>query len=107
MLSIRLARRGKKKQPHYRITVSEKSKDAFGDHLEIVGHYDPKSKICDVKKDRILYWISQGAKLSPTLNNLLLDQNVITGKKVRASKSRKKKEQKEKAPPPPKATTAT
>ena len=90
MLKIRLARFGKKKQPTYRLIVSESSRDTFGTYLENLGHYNPRSKVCDVKKDRILYWISQGAQLSATVHNLLIAQNVIEGKKVRAYIPKKK-----------------
>jgi len=64
MLKIRLARLGKKKKPTYRFIVSESARDPYGKALEILGHYNPFSKVTEVKKDRILYWISQGAKLS-------------------------------------------
>ena len=90
MLKIRLARIGKRKKPTYRFIVSESARDVFGKALEILGHYDPFSKVCEVKKDRILYWISQGAQVSPTAHNLLVDQNVITAPKVKASKAGKK-----------------
>lgn len=92
MLKIRLARIGKKKRPTYRFIVSEAGRDPYGKALEIVGHYNPFSKICEVKKDRILYWISKGAKASPTAHNILIDQNVITGEKVKASRAGKKAE---------------
>lgn len=92
MLKIRLARIGKKKKPTYRFIVSEAGRDPFGKALEFLGHYNPASKVCEVKKDRILHWISKGAKASPTVHNLLIDQNVITGEKVKASKAGKKSE---------------
>lgn len=91
MLKIRLQRVGKKKKPAYRFVVSESSKDLYGKHLEILGHYDPFTKVCEVKKDRIQYWISVGAQPSPTVHNLLVDQNVIDKPKVVASKGKKKK----------------
>ncbi|HCX45411.1 TPA: 30S ribosomal protein S16, partial [Patescibacteria group bacterium] len=91
MLKIRLARVGKKKKPTYRFIVSESARDPFGKALEILGHYNPFSKVIDVKKDRILHWISKGAQVSPTVHNLLVDQNVLEGDKIRASKSKKKK----------------
>ena len=90
MLKIRLQRVGKKKKPAYRFVVSESSKDMYGKHLEILGHYDPFTKICEVKKDRIQDWISVGAQPSPTVHNLLVDQNVIDKPKVVASKGKKK-----------------
>ena len=93
MLKIRLARVGKKKKPLYRIIISDSKRDTFGSHLEILGHYNPFSKVCEVKKDRVLYWVEKGAKISPTLNNLLIDQNVISGKKVKAYRTKKKEGQ--------------
>jgi small subunit ribosomal protein S16 len=93
MLKIRLARVGKKKQPTYRFVVSDRSKDTYGKALEILGHYNPFTKVCEVKKDRILYWIEKGAKPSPTVHNLFIDQNVISGQKVKASKAGKKSQE--------------
>ncbi len=90
MLKIRLARIGKKKQPTYRIIVSDSRKDTYGVSLELLGRYNPFTKVCDVQKDRINYWISKGAKVSPTTHNLLVDQNVIAGPKVKAYKPKKK-----------------
>lgn len=92
MLKIRLARIGKRKKPTYRFIVSESSRDLYGKALEILGHYNPFTKVCEVKKDRVLYWLSCGAKVSPTAHNLLIDQNVISGPKVKASKAGKDSE---------------
>lgn len=93
MLAIRFARIGKTKQPTYRLTVTEKSRDTFGRQLEILGWYNPRSKVAQFNAERITYWLSKGAQPSPTVHNLLVDQNLIKAKKVRASKSRKKGEQ--------------
>src|SRR3989338_6607652 len=90
MLKIRLARVGKRKQPTYRFIVSESGRDTYGKALEIVGHYNPFSKVIEVYTDRILYWISNAAKPSQTVHNILIDQNVIQDEKVRASKAGKK-----------------
>lgn len=90
MVKIRLARFGKKKQPTYRIVVSDGHKDVMGEYIEILGHYNPRSKVCEVQKDRVLAWVSKGAVVSPTLHNLLVSQNVLTGKKVRAFSAKKK-----------------
>lgn len=93
MLAIRFARVGKTKQPTFRLTVTEKSRDTFGRQLEILGWYNPRSKAVQLDAERIRYWISKGAQPSPTVHNLLVDQNLIKADKVRASKSRKKGEQ--------------
>ena len=108
MLKIRLARIGKRKKPTYRIIITESARDNYGKFLEILGHYNPFSKVCEVKKDRVLYWISQGAKVTPTLHNLLIDQNVLTGSKVKAYRPKKieKTEEQSKPQAQPKAEAA-
>lgn len=94
MLTIRLSRIGKKKQPMYRLIISEKARDPYGRALEILGSYNPFSKELQAKNDRINYWISKGAGISDTVNNLLIDKGIIKGDKVRSSKSKKKEEKK-------------
>jgi small subunit ribosomal protein S16 len=84
MLAIRMARVGRKKQAMFRIVVSEKKRDMYGDHLEIVGNYNPQSKVAVLKADRIKYWLSMGAVASASLQNLLIKQGVITGKKAKS-----------------------
>ncbi len=92
MLTIRLSRVGKKKQPTYRLIISEKSKDTFGDFLEILGHYNPltEPRTINLKEGRIKYWLEKGAQTSPTVHNLLVDAKIIKGPKVKASKNKKK-----------------
>jgi len=87
MLSIRLSRVGKKKQPLYRLIVTEKTRDPWGKFLENLGSYNPKTKVSQIKNDRILYWLKQGAQATSTVHNLLVSQGIIKDKKVRASKS--------------------
>lgn len=82
MLTIRLSRTGKRKQPYYRLIVSEKSKDPWGRYLELLGNYNPRSKQANFKKERIEYWLSQGAQTSPTVKNLLINLEIISGKKT-------------------------
>lgn len=81
MLIIRFSRQGKKKEPIYRIIISEKTKDTQGKYLEVLGHYNPCSKAIKLEKERIKYWLSKGAQLSSAINNLLINNKVIEGKK--------------------------
>lgn len=73
MLMIRLSRRGAKKQPHYRIVVIEKDRARDGRSVEVVGTYNPRTNPAsvDLKRERIEYWRSKGAQLSPTVARLL------------------------------------
>ncbi len=92
MLAIRLARVGRKKQPIYRIVVSEKSKDMYGNHLEILGTYNPRSKATELKNERIEHWLKNGAKPSNTVQNLLINQGLIkSDKKSKAVRITKKR----------------
>lgn len=93
MLVIRLSRTGKTAQPSYRLIVSEKSKDPWGKYLEILGYYYPKkeAKIVDLKEERLKYWLSKGAKLSETVNNLLVNQGVVNTPKARLVKISKRR----------------
>src|SRR6056297_3180680 len=91
MLTIRLSRVGKKNRPTYRIVISEKAKDPYGRALEILGSYDPHSKDLKVDGDRVRYWIEKGSQMSPTNNNLFIENKVIEGEKKKATKIATKK----------------
>lgn len=73
MLMIRLARRGARKQPYYRVVVIEKERARGGRALEVVGHYNPRTTpaTVDLKRDRIDYWVSKGAQVSETVSRLI------------------------------------
>lgn len=92
---IRLSRVGKKKQPSYRLIVSEKTKDPWGDALEFLGFYNPRTEPATVnlKKERIQHWLSKGAQTSATVHNLLVNEKILTGPKVKASKIKKSKKE--------------
>ncbi len=99
MLTIRLSRTGKTKQASYRFVISEKTKDPWGNSLEILGNFNPRTNPATVnlKKERIAYWISKGAQTSDTVHNLLVDHGVIKGEKVKTVR-RKKVVEEEKKP---------
>lgn len=92
MLRIGLARIGRTKKPLYRLVVSEKTKDMYGDNLELLGNYDPHSKKAIFKVERIKYWLSKGAQASTVVHNLLVKENIITAKKIRAVTISKKRQ---------------
>ena len=73
MLAIRLARVGAKKKPAYRVVVTEKSRPRNSSSLEIVGHYNPTKDpiLLSLKRERIDYWVGQGAQPSKTVERLM------------------------------------
>lgn len=82
MLVIRFNRTGKKNQASFRVVLQEHTKAPGKRHVEILGSYDPHTKTTLLKKERILYWMNQGAKPSPVVTNLLIRQGMLQGKKI-------------------------
>ena len=78
MLSIRLARVGKKKMPSYRIVVIDKRRPRNGRFVEIVGTYNPLKNPAEIKLDaeRIKYWLGCGAQPSDTVVSFLRNQKI-------------------------------
>ena len=100
MLIIRLIRTGKKNASSFRVIITEKTAGPqSGKFLEVLGNYNPRLKEINFKKERIEYWLSQGAKTSETVHNLLVKQGIIKGpkikKKIRLKKDIDKSEKKE------------
>ena len=101
MLTIRLTRVGKKKDASFRvIVIDSKRKVKAGNYLEMVGSYDPRVDTVTLKTDRVTHWLSQGAKPSDTVHNILVSQKIIDAKKINVlpRKSPPKKEGSEAAP---------
>lgn len=86
MLTIKLAKVGKTNKKVFRLIIAEKGRDPYGEVLEILGSYNQYAKQLQAKKDRIRYWLDRGAQMTPSVNNLLISQEIIEGSKVKASK---------------------
>lgn len=75
MVVIRLARGGAKKRPFFNIVAADKRIAATGRFIERVGFYDPKApegrESLRLNGERIAYWESQGAQVSPTVARLV------------------------------------
>lgn len=102
MLKIRLLKVGRKNDAYYRIVVSPKgTAPRGGKFLEIVGNYSPRVKTLALKKERILYWLSMGAKCSDTVHNLLVRENIINEpkRKIKIAKPVEKPAEKPKEKP--------
>ena len=91
MVKIIFSRIGKKKQPHYRIIALHKKKDPWGTFLEIIGHYNPRTKETILMEDRIKYWLDNGAQPSDTVHNLLVTKGLIKADKVGVTTISKKR----------------
>ncbi len=96
MLKIRLTRVGKKNSPAYRVVVADKKRAVKGKFIEILGNYNPtlNPKTLVINKERALFWMSNGAQPSDTVNNLMVNLGILekskTVKKVYGKKFSKK-----------------
>ena len=70
---IRLSRTGARKQPQYRVVVIEKERARNGRPVEVVGTYNPRTSPASIelKRERIDYWVSKGAKMSDRVSKIV------------------------------------
>lgn len=77
MVVIRLARGGSKKRPFFNIVAADSRNRRDGRFLERVGFYNPvasgQAEGLRVAFDRVEYWVSNGAQVSPTVTRLFRD----------------------------------
>ena len=72
MVKIRLARHGGKKNPIYRVVVTDSRNPRDGATLEEIGKYNPQLEpsLIDIDTERARSWISKGAQPSETVAKL-------------------------------------
>ena len=70
---IRLTRKGRKKQPFYRIIVADSEAPRDGKFLDIVGTYDPMQNPAAVSIDneKLNSWMQKGAQPTQTVASLI------------------------------------
>ena len=73
MVRIRLRRQGLKRQPTYRIVVTDQRKARDGGFIENIGYYNPRTRPATevIDEGRALYWLSVGAQPSDALRRLM------------------------------------
>lgn len=77
-VSMRLMRFGGKKNPFYRIVVSDRRTPRDGSFIDQVGTYDPKKDPAEVrfKEEKAIEWLRKGAQPTPTVRQLLIRSGV-------------------------------
>ena len=78
---IRLKRIGRRHKPVYRVTAVDGRRARDSKVIEELGSYDPtnrdESRQVSLKRERIDYWISVGAKPSDTVQRLMRQQAAL------------------------------
>jgi len=78
VVKLRLKRMGKKDFPVYKIVAADSRSPRDGKFIDAVGLYDPKTHpmTINLKEDRVLYWLKNGAQPTPTVRSLLRRKGV-------------------------------
>ncbi len=97
MFTLRFQRQGKKKDFVFRVVATDSHwSSTSGKAKEILGWWNPRRDTFELKKERILYWIQEGAQPSDSCYNLLIRAKIIEGKKrpiaIHKKKSKKGEE---------------
>jgi small subunit ribosomal protein S16 len=73
VVKIRLARVGSKKNPIYRVVVSDARSPRDGRNIETIGRYNPQTdpSIVEVDLERADFWIGNGAQPSDPVKKLI------------------------------------
>ncbi|MCL4239207.1 MAG: 30S ribosomal protein S16 [Anaerolineae bacterium] len=73
MVRIRLRRVGRKKQPSYRVVVTDSRSPRDGRYIEIIGFYNPRTEpaTMTLKEERALHWLKVGAQPSDAVRRIM------------------------------------
>ena len=79
MVRIRLRRVGAKKQPSYRVVVTEKETPRDGRFIEVIGFYNPRTEppTMEINEERAIHWLSNGAQPSEAVNRILVKLGIM------------------------------
>ena len=83
MLKMRLQRIGRKNDPSYRVVVTDsRTGPKSNKYVDHIGNYNSKMNSFTIDGERVKDWISKGVQVSDTVNNLLISNKIIEGKKI-------------------------
>jgi small subunit ribosomal protein S16 len=73
MLAIRLRRTGSKKRAYFRVVVTDSRTARDSSFVEVLGHYNPRTKPETLKLDRerLAHWVKAGAQPSDSVRTLV------------------------------------
>lgn len=60
--------------------------------MEDLGYKNPLTKKVSLNKERVLYWLKNGAQPSDTVHNLFVAEKIIEGKKIKITNISGKKQ---------------
>ena len=81
MVIVRMSRGGARHRPFYHFVVADSRYPRDGRFIERLGYYNPMASgqdipfVCD--QERLKYWQSKGAQVSPTVSRIVKKFNKI------------------------------
>ena len=74
---VRLTRVGSKKNPIWRVVVSDQRSPRDGRFIETIGHYNPQTEPSTIviDEERLQHWVSRGAQPTNTVKQLARAQS--------------------------------
>ena len=91
MLAIKLKVVGRKNQRTFRVIVQEARSKLGGKFVEDLGWYNPHTNQYKINKDRVAYWISNGAQPTETVGRILKKAKTSDTETYETRKGRKRK----------------
>ena len=78
-VKIRLARRGRRKNPYYHIVVADARAPRDGKYIENIGSYNPMTvpATIEIDRDKAFDWLMKGAQPTDTVRAILKYKGVI------------------------------
>ena len=75
---VRLTRVGSKKNPIWRVVVSDQRSPRDGRFIETIGHYNPQTEPSTIEFDeeKVKEWLGKGALPSQAVSRLLKAKNI-------------------------------
>ncbi len=77
MLKLRLKKKGKKRQPSYRVVVMLSASPRDGKVIKDLGFYNPITKELKLDVENIRYQLKNGVQPTKSVKNLLFKQNIL------------------------------
>ena len=92
-LKIRLRQQGRNNLQTYRLVLADERSPRDGKYIEMLGWYNPvlKENNITVNEERIMYWLSKGAKLTENVLCLIAKTAPNIAHEVKAKEFAKRK----------------
>jgi small subunit ribosomal protein S16 len=70
---VRLTRVGGKKNPIWRVVVTDQRSPRDGRFIETIGHYNPRTEpsTIEIDDERMAHWLARGAQPTNTVKKLI------------------------------------